>query len=104
MHFNFRFLLPVLCCLLANTARAQSRAGLTGIPDTSYSTFSAYQYTKQTNPGIRIAVETHPASVVKKTNRTYHKTGKRALNLDVFSPKNKSAAPRTAVIIIHGGG
>ncbi|MDP4261714.1 MAG: alpha/beta hydrolase [Bacteroidota bacterium] len=83
---------------------AQSTSGLTGKPDTSYTTYSAYTSTKKTHPDINIVKELHSPAVLEKRNITYCKTGKRQLLLDAFYPKNRKKASRTAILIIHGGG
>jgi acetyl esterase/lipase len=83
---------------------AQSLAGITNTPDTSYSLYSAFTGTKKTNPEIKIVGEIHSVAVKEKKNITYCSIGNRKLLLDAFYPsvKNKKTSP--AIIIIHGGG
>ena len=83
---------------------AQSVAGLTGLRDTSYSNYSAYNSTKKSHPDIRIVPEMRSDLIVEKRNLPYCKTGERSLYLDAFYPKQPSTAPRAAVLIVHGGG
>jgi len=83
---------------------AQSTAGITGQPDTSYTTYSAYTSTQKTHPGIKIVEEFHLRTVKEKKNITYCKIGDRKLLLDAFYPSSKTKTKRAAVIIIHGGG
>lgn len=85
-------------------AYAQSTAGITGKTDTGYSTFSAYTGTLKTHPEIKIVTEFKFPSVVEKRNITYCQVGERTLKLDAFYPKEKTATPRIAFIMIHGGG
>lgn len=84
--------------------RAQSKAGLTGIRDTSFSTYNAYQSAKKKYPNITIAQQTHSRAVAEYYNIEYCNIGERKLLLDVFSPKKKGHKKRTAVVIIFGGG
>ncbi len=97
-----RFISCFFGLLFATILKAQNFAGITGIPDTSYSTNSAYINTKKEHPDIKIVGELKSASVKEKRAVVYASIGKRDLLLDVFQPAQKSN--RTAVIIIHGGG
>ncbi|HLG38670.1 MAG TPA: pectinesterase family protein, partial [Chitinophagaceae bacterium] len=85
-------------------AVAQSLAGITGKPDTSFSLHSAYINTKKTHPDITIVEEFHSPMVAEKRNIVYCTNGKRQLLLDAFYPKEKSTIKRKAILIIHGGG
>ena len=91
------FFCPVFCS-------AQSNTGITGKPDTSYSTSSAYINTLKTHPNIKAVREFKSKSVLEKRNIPYCEIGDRKLMLDAFYPDKKSKAPRTAILIIHGGG
>lgn len=83
---------------------AQSIAGLTGIPDTSYTNGSAWLSTQKTNPeAMRVTTHKH-AFVSVQNNIAYHTAGKKVLELDAFRPKEKKSGNAIAVIIIHGGG
>lgn len=86
------------------TTTAQSTAGITNIPDTSYTTHSAFLSINKKFPGIKIAAEYHSAEVREKKSITYCIYGKRRLKLDAFYPSNKIKAKRIAILIIHGGG
>ncbi|NOT90881.1 MAG: alpha/beta hydrolase [Ferruginibacter sp.] len=88
----------------AAKTNAQLLTGLTGKPDTSFSTYSAYISAKKQHPGITIAEKAIWPSVMVKENITYSKLGKRLLKSDVFYPQQKTDTLRTAIIIIHGGG
>ncbi|MEO6230596.1 MAG: alpha/beta hydrolase [Ferruginibacter sp.] len=102
---RFRKLLILFVVVMTGIhIHAQSTIGITGKRDTGYSTYSAYIGTLKSHPDIKIVREFKFASVVEKRNITYCKTAKRALKLDVFAPKAMSEKPRTAIIIIHGGG
>src|SRR5947209_6171880 len=92
-----------LCHLLFLNMHAQSLAGITNKPDTSYTTYSAYQYSKADNPNIKVVSDFNYKDVDIKKNITYCSIGSRNLMIDAFTPK-QSSAKRVAVIMIHGGG
>lgn len=94
----------ILFVLASVSAVAQNRLGITGKPDTSYTTYSAYINTKQSNPEISIVPELKSDAVREQRNVTYCTIGNRNLLLDIFSPVKKSTAKKTAILIIHGGG
>jgi len=83
---------------------AQSTAGITGKPDTSYTTYSAYISTKKENPDIKIVDEFKFSNVSESRGITYCNINDRKLKIDAFYPKEKSSTQRTAIVIIHGGG
>ncbi|WP_432711950.1 alpha/beta hydrolase [Pedobacter sp.] len=85
------------------SVHAQVTKGLTGVRDTSYSTYSAFQSTKKTFPDIRIVGEQPSKDVLEKRNLVYCTIGERNLEIDAFLPKNKKGKS-PAVLIIHGGG
>src|SRR5574338_603977 len=82
---------------------AQSAAGITGKPDTSFTNNSAYIQTKQKYPGIKLVGEFHFPSVKEKRNIIYCELEKRQLKLDVFYPAKKRKS-RAAIVIVFGGG
>jgi pectinesterase len=86
------------------TIHAQSTAGITGKPDTSYTTLSAYNSIRKKYPDAKIISEAHSKSVKAKKNIAYCKIGERKLMLDAFYPSAKAKAKRAAILIIHGGG
>ncbi|MFL5773008.1 MAG: alpha/beta hydrolase fold domain-containing protein, partial [Flavisolibacter sp.] len=97
------FVVPGMMLLhLSNIA--QSKAGITSKPDTSYTTYSAYISSRKTNPDIKIVNEFHSRFVKEKRNITYCHSGERKLLLDVFYPGAKTRSKRVAIMIIHGGG
>lgn len=96
---SFFFLLCV--CVKAN---AQSVAGITGQPDTSYSTYSAYINTKQSHPDIAIAQELHSSAIKEERNIVYCAINGRKLVMDIFYPAVKNRRSGIAIMIIHGGG
>jgi pectinesterase len=93
-----------ILCLFFVQSFGQSKEGITGLPDTSYTTHSAYISSRKTNPNIKIVPEFHSKSIKEKRNVTYCKVGDRKLLLDVFYPSSKSKTKRIAIMIIHGGG
>lgn len=94
-------ILLIFSCIKIN---AQSIAGVTGIPDTSFNIFSEYAKVKKAHPDIEIVKEFHSNSIKEKRNITYCEFGKRELKLDAFYPSNKTKQKRIAIMIIHGGG
>jgi acetyl esterase/lipase len=99
-----RVLLLFSVILFVPVVYGQSMKGVTGKPDTSYSTYSAYAYTKKTHPEISIVQETHSSSVKEKKGVVYCSINGRKLALDVFYPADKKKRSGIAVMIIHGGG
>ncbi len=91
-------------CLFLEKAYSQSTAGITGQPDTSFSVYSEYKKNLKDHPDIRQVDEWHSPAVAEEKNIMYCSVGPRKLLLDVFCPRQKSAAKRTAIIILHGGG
>lgn len=83
---------------------AQNTSGITGKPDTSYNTYSAWIHDLKNFPGISIVPELKSTSVTEKKNIPYCTTGNRKLRLDVFAPSAKQEINHVAIIIIHGGG
>jgi pectinesterase len=86
------------------TTSAQSTAGITGKPDTSFNIFSEYIKVKKAHPEITIVNEFHSASVKEKRNISYCRIGDREFLLDVFYPSAKTKQKRTAIMFIYGGG
>ena len=97
------FCVVTLCSFFVQSF-SQSTIGITGKPDTSYTTYSAYFSSKKTNPNIKIVPEFHSKSIKEKKNITYCTIGERKLLLDVFYPSAKIKSKRAAIMIIHGGG
>ena len=86
--------LIVFSCLLAGSIHAQSRAGLTGKPDTSFTLSSAYQGVLKTNPEAMVVSRLHSPEVKEEKNIVYCTVNTRKLLLDVFAPaKNKRKRP-----------
>src|SRR5687768_4976730 len=90
--------------LLAHPVSAQSQTGVTGVRDTSYSLFSAYQNTLKTHPDAKLVILQTTKAVSQKKDISYCKVGNRSLLTDVFYPTEKSKKQRPAILIIHGGG
>lgn len=98
----------LLGCLITCNAFNQSRSGITGKPDTSFSIESAYISTLKTHPAISIAEGSKANYVKDKRNIIYCKNnaagGDKKIRLDAFYPRQKDKTPRPAILIIHGGG
>lgn len=99
MFGSFFFLLCVYV-----KANAQSVAGITGQPDTSYTTYSAYINTKQSHPDIAMAEQLHSSAIKEERNIVYCAINDRKLLLDVFYPADKTKNSGIAIMIVHGGG
>ena len=83
---------------------AQSYAGVTGKPDTSYSTYSAYKGTLKDHPETKMVPALQRPTIKELKNITYCTAGQRALKARCFPAGTKGHAGRTAIIFIHGGG
>src|SRR5688572_22275386 len=81
------------------TAHTQSMAGVTGIRDTSYSNYSAYNSIKKNHPAARLVPEQKFPSVKEARNISYCELGKRKLELDVFYPAAKVKTKQAAIMI-----
>lgn len=93
-----------LFLLISNFSLAQSKAGLTGISDTSFTIPHEYIKLKKNYPEVKIVNEIHSSSVIEKKNITYCAIGQRKLLIDAFYPSAISKQKRTAIMIIFGGG
>ena len=98
------FIIIISFCSIAGIATAQSWPGLTGIPDTSYNTNSAYRSSIKSNPETKMVEELHLPAIKEKKDIVYCSISERKLVLDAFYPKKKNNSKRIAVLIIHGGG
>ncbi len=96
--------LCIFLCVCITTSKAQSSKGLTGIPDTSYSSYSALSKTLKTHPNAVLVGEKTFKNVQEYRNIPYANVGTRDLHLDVFQPKKRSKKGKTAILILHGGG
>lgn len=96
--------LCIACLVFAEKTMAQFTAGITGRPDTSYTSFSAYQSTKKTNPETKVIPEIKNPAVLEEKNTGYSRVGNRKLLLDAFYPNEKQKNQHIAILIIHGGG
>ncbi|MDE3254028.1 MAG: alpha/beta hydrolase [Bacteroidota bacterium] len=94
----------IITCLLNLSAGAQNLTGITGIPDTSYTNYSAFRSSRKTRPDIRLVSELQNSSVGKKMSLVYTRYGDRRMLMDVFYPTQKSRNNHIAILIIHGGG
>lgn len=80
---------------------AQNTKGLTGIPDTSFANYSAWQSALKSDPTLKLAEYT--AKEIKATRTfVYKRIGQRKLVLDVYEPKDKRF--RKTLLFFHGGG
>ncbi|CAM3838527.1 alpha/beta hydrolase [Mucilaginibacter galii] len=83
---------------------AQNKTGVTGKPDTSYTTYSAYKSTLKKYPNITIVPEQPSALVKENRNLVYCTIGNRDLHIDAFIPLKKPRKAKPGILIIHGGG
>jgi acetyl esterase/lipase len=101
---NSSILIYLLLCLFINNTKGQSLKGITNKPDTSYTTYSAYQKLKSDFPNITIVHEFNFPDVVEKKGITYCTINHRNLLIDAFLPKKINSKKAIAVIMVHGGG
>jgi len=94
----------IFLLLMSGKAYNQSTKGITGVPDTSYSTYSAYINTKKTYPDISIVNQLHSTAIKEERAVVYCSVNGRNLVLDAFYPSDKAKRSGIAVMIIHGGG
>lgn len=99
-----KILIGLLTCFFTINTNGQSRKGITAKPDTSYTTFSAYQKLKKNFSHIIIVHEFNFPDVVEKKGITYCAINHRNLLIDAFLPKKINSKKAIAVIMIHGGG
>lgn len=78
--------------------------GLTGVRDTSFTTYSAFVSAKKKYPNIKIAEEIKNPFIVENRNIVYKNIESRKLVLDIFRIKSKPKQKQIPIIIIHGGG
>ncbi len=78
--------------------------GLTGVRDTSFTTYSAFVSAKKKYPNIKIAEQLQDPSIVENKNIVYKNIESRKLVLDVFRINSKTKKKQIPIIIIHGGG
>lgn len=72
-------------------------------PDNSYTAEVTYKKLVKDYPFINIASRDLPESVAEHKNLTYVNYGRRALQLDLYQPKN-SKHKTPLVVLVHGGG
>ncbi len=92
--------------LYSSLAFSQSRAGLTGVRDTSYNNAKALSDTRKSYPHLNIyeiSIKDTDAVKIQK-DISYAQVQERELKLDAFIPTKKTKKLRPAVLIIHGGG
>lgn len=99
-----KYIIMVVLIPTSLIVSAQSTVGVTSIPDTSFTTYSAYTGAKKKFPDVQIAKEIHTKTIKENRNIIYCTNGKRNLQLDVFYPAEKSKDKHIAIMIIFGGG
>lgn len=92
----------LLLCTMA--AFSQSRAGITGIRDSSYSLQKELEKHRKNHPGIQLVKEGQHKEVTILKNILFCKTPERELKLDIYLPPKHSGRKKTAILFIHGGG
>lgn len=96
--------LGILSLLALTSLSGQYIGGITGIPDTSYSNYSALLSSRKTRADIRLVPEMQNASITQKNSLVYTRYGKRNMLMDVFYPTQQNKRNHIAILIIHGGG
>lgn len=90
--------------VVGHVTAAPAAVGLTNVPDTSYTNYSAYRSSVKSNPATQPVDELKSKAVKAKKNIAYCRVGDRSILLDVFGPVKKAKNKRAAIMIIHGGG
>jgi acetyl esterase/lipase len=98
------FFMALIILLPTAWLAAQPVNGLTGVPDTSYTTGSAYRSTVKTHPQITVAEVPKSKGVREQTGIRYRRIDRITLLMDAFYPAPKRRVLRPAILIIHGGG
>jgi acetyl esterase/lipase len=100
------FILAAIGSLFSLGAYSQAKwvNGITSQPDTSYTTWSAFNSTRKSHPDIKIVPELQSKKIAGRKNIPYCTINDRDLRLDIFVPATKAKKKRTAIVIIHGGG
>lgn len=99
-----RVALFILLLLFHDYSFSQSLAGITNIPDTSFTVQKEFEKQKKNYSQIQIAQHSASPNVIEKKDIVYCTTGNRKLLLDAFIPAQKLNVKRAAILIIHGGG
>jgi pectinesterase len=104
IFFRSALFLLLLVTATAGASYAQNVSGVTHVPDTSFTSWSAYVNTLKSHPDAKIVPEFKLKSVKEKRDITYCTLGERNLQLDAFYPSKRTKEKQTAIVIIHGGG
>lgn len=100
-----RLLFFILTFTICKTVlQAQSRAGITGIRDTSYSIQNEFNKQVKYYPEITIAPLSFPNNIKVEQDILFSETNERQLRLDIYYPKEETNKKRAAIIFLHGGG
>jgi len=95
----------VLCGLcMPALALAQSAAPAPVSAPAPYTAETTYAKLIKKYPFIHIASSELPASVRAVRDITYIQRGGHALQMDLYLPAQKAAAPLPAIVFVHGGG
>ncbi len=89
---------------LQATVNAQSLRGITGEKDTFFTNQSAFADAVKSFPNIKLAAEISSDSLSEIRNLPYCVLPGRRLELDKFELSSRSDTPRSAIVIVHGGG
>jgi len=99
-----KFSVVILLFFSVFNGSSQSVNGSAGKRDTSYTIYSAFTSILKTNPEAKVVKEIHSNSIAEEKNIEFCNIGTRKLQIDAFYSKQKTAAKKIAIIIIHGGG
>jgi len=91
----------ILLLFVCQGLLAQNTQGLTGIPDTSFANYSAWQSALKSDPTLRLAEYTRSEIKAIRT-LVYKQIGQRQLVLDVYEPSDNRS--RKTLLFFHGGG
>lgn len=91
--------------LVAAVCAAQAQAQVQPAPaPEAYTAETTYAKLAPRYPFIRIASRAVPATVRAVTDVTYVRRGAHDLQLDLYLPAARAAAPLPAIVFVHGGG
>ncbi len=93
----------LLCIGFSVSTAGQSRAGISGMRDSSYSLSKEFEKQQKFYPGIELVIPSGRIARITK-NIVFCITPERQLKLDVYQPLQSPIKKRIAIIFIHGGG
>lgn len=100
--YKYTVIIFYLCLVYYSIPYAQPSAGITYVPDTSFTTYTAYQNIIKKYPYAKLVNDSAINFIIENHNVIYCTHSGKPLKIDVFSPPVNSN--HIAIIFIHGGG